>query len=334
MRHQYLQFRQLYKSLIRAVLLLLSLGLLGACARIPVLPIGDAQLPEHVELASVPFYPQQAYQCGPAALATMLVHRKIGVTPEQLVEQVYIPERKGSLQVEMVAAARAHELVVYPLAPNLEAVLAEVAAGNPVLVLQNLGFDRLPQWHFAVVIGYDLSSQSVILRSGTTRRWEGSFRSFIRSWAKGDRWAVVMVEPTDIPATAEEGSWLTAASDLEQTGHIESARRAYEAATRRWAGHLSWFALGNVEYVLGDKQFAERALRRSVAQESGFAAAWFNLSQILAEQGCATQAYEARQCAARLKPNDSRFRGHPSVVGSSEGPACYKLPQCLPTTER
>src|SRR5690606_40172617 len=88
--------------------------------------------------------------CSSDLLATMLNQRGIDTAPEQLVERVYLPERKGSLQVEMVAAARAHGLLVYPLQPKLETLLTEVAAGNPVLVLQNLAFDRWPQWHFAV----------------------------------------------------------------------------------------------------------------------------------------------------------------------------------------
>ena len=32
--------------------------------------------------------------------------------------------------VEMVAAARAHDMLAYPLPPRLDAVLAEVAAGT------------------------------------------------------------------------------------------------------------------------------------------------------------------------------------------------------------
>ena len=77
-------------------------------------------LPEKVELTQVPFFPQEEYQCGPAALATALASFGVKVTPEELVPQVYIPERKGSLQVEMLAAARRHGLVSYQLAPRLK----------------------------------------------------------------------------------------------------------------------------------------------------------------------------------------------------------------------
>ena len=95
-------------------------------------------LPEQVELAT-PFFPQEEYQCGPAALATALVSAGAQTTPEALVPQVYVPERKGSFQVEMLAAARRHGMVSYALAPKFEDLLREIAAGTPVIVLQNLG---------------------------------------------------------------------------------------------------------------------------------------------------------------------------------------------------
>ncbi|HCJ28395.1 MAG TPA: hypothetical protein DHV63_03670 [Pseudomonas sp.] len=313
--------------MIRRLALLIAIVLLGGCARTPIVPVGSAGLPERVELDAVPFFPQEDYQCGPAALAMMLTHRGIDTGPEQLVKRVYLPQRKGSLQVEMVAAARAHDLLVYPLEPRLEAVLSEVAAGNPVLVLQNLAFDRWPQWHFAVVVGYDLTAQTLVLRSGTTRRWTGSFRQFERSWAKGNRWAVVTVGPDQLPRTAKETVWLKAANDLEQTDHQNAALRGYETAAERWSSGLSWFVLANARYAQGDKRAAERALRNSVQRDESFAAGWFNLSQVLAERGCQAQSTAAHACAVQLAPEDERFKAElPSGIG--EAGACEAPPPC------
>ena len=308
------------------LLLLAAVGLFGGCAKTAILPVDRADIPEQVELVDVPFFPQQDYQCGPAALATLLNQRGMDADPDKLVDQVYIPARKGSLQVEMVAAARAHGLLVYPLQPRLESLLTEVAAGNPVLVLQNLAFDRWPQWHFAVVVGYDLASQQVILRSGTTERHIEGFRSFLRSWHKGSRWAVLALPADQLPDQAEETRWLQAASDLEQTGQTQAATTAYETAASHWHSGLSWFALANSRYASGDRQGAEEAMRTSIGRDPSFAPGWFNLSQILAERSCRNEAAQALHCARQLSPDDERFAGElPAGVEMGECPA---LPVC------
>src|SRR5262249_3927250 len=98
-----------------------------------------AGLPERAEMTQVPFFPQEDYQCGPAALATNLAYLGRKLTPDDLVDEVYLPQRRGSLQVEMLAAARRRGAVSYQLAPRFEDLLREVGAGNPVIVLQDYG---------------------------------------------------------------------------------------------------------------------------------------------------------------------------------------------------
>jgi len=142
----------------RAALTCCLLGclLLGGCSAVSPLPDDDARLdtlPSHAEIGSLPYFPQQEDQCGPAALATVLAYRGIEVTPEALRPQVYLPGKGGTLAIELVAGARRYGMLAYPLNPSLTALLTELDAGNPVLVMQNLRFDWWPQWHFAVAIG-------------------------------------------------------------------------------------------------------------------------------------------------------------------------------------
>ena len=57
-------------------------------------------LPERVELAEVPFFAQSEYQCGPAALATLLVNSGVKTTPEALVPQAMADAfRSGNLGI-------------------------------------------------------------------------------------------------------------------------------------------------------------------------------------------------------------------------------------------
>lgn len=316
-------------ALRRKLLAIVTLMLLAGCAgRQYPLPSQSQRLPEQVELPDTPFFPQEAYQCGPAALATMLVQRGVRTSPQALVPQVYLPGREGSLKVELVAAARQQGLLVYPLAPNLDALLAQVAAGHPVLVMQNLGLDWYPQWHFAVVVGYDRMRQHLVLRSATYKRLITDFASFDRSWARAEHWAVLTLPPQRLPAEAELSRWLQAASDLEQTGQHEAAQRAYRTAQAHWPDEaLPGFALANLRYAAGDLSGAESALRDSLGRQQDFAIGWFNLSEVLNERGCPVQARAARRCAQQLAPNDQRLRA-PLAAGGVQASSCAAPPTC------
>jgi len=302
------------RSLAGAVffLLLVPALFLSGCATAPqskqLSRDTPSDLPAQVELTHVPFFPQEDYQCGPAALATLLVHQGIQIGPDALVSEVYLPERQGSLQTEMLASARSRELLAYTLAPQLEDVLREVAAGNPVLVFQNLGVNFAPYWHYAVVIGYDLPAREIVLRSGTIERHVNSFSRFERTWRRGGRWAFVTVPPDSPPVTAEALPWLRAANALENTGRTGTATTAYETATRRWPEHpVSWIGLGNLHYGQGNLEAAEDAFRELTQRQPEAHAGWNNLAHVLKARGCGEQARAAAHCAVGLAPDNVQY---------------------------
>ena len=106
----------------------------------------------------MPFFPQTEYQCGPAALATVLAHAGANVDAEGLVREVYVEGLRGSLQPELLGATRRHGFIPYVLEREASALVAELAGNRPVLVLQNLGVDRVPVWHYAVVVGIEATT--------------------------------------------------------------------------------------------------------------------------------------------------------------------------------
>ena len=162
-----------------------ALGLAG-CATPQLQALIVAGLPQRAELDAVPFHAQADFQCGPAALAMALGAAGKPIEPEALRPQVYLPGRQGSLQVDMLAAARRNGFVAVELKSSLSDLLAEIAAGSPVVVLQNLALDWYPVWHYAVAIGYDLDANSITLRSGTERRNEMPLRGFFFACCLGD----------------------------------------------------------------------------------------------------------------------------------------------------
>jgi tetratricopeptide (TPR) repeat protein len=287
------------------------MGLAG-CAPPQLAALRDgssAVLPARVELDRVPFFPQEEYQCGPAALATALVHAGIATTPDALAPQVFLPGREGSLQAEMLAAARRHGRVAYRLAPRLEDVLLEVSDGAPVIVLQNLALGFAPLWHYAVVVGYDLPREEIILRSGTTRRAVMTLATFERTWARGGHWAMLAPGPERLPATASEDPYVVAVAALERVAPA-AARRAYTTALARWPGSLSArIGQGNAAYALRDLPGAEAAYREATRLHPQAADAWNNLAQTLLELRQLDEALAAAERAVSIGgPRLSRYQ--------------------------
>lgn len=285
-------------------LLVLPLVMLAGCAtpQTDRLIESAAAFPRPVELTTVPFFPQETHQCGPAALATVLNNGSgLNITPEELTPQVYLPERQGSLQFELLAAARRHGRIPYVLRPQLEALTTEVASGHPVLVLQNLGVSAVPFWHYAVVVGFDLTRAEVVLRSGRESRHITSLRTFEHTWRRGDYWAVVVLPPDTLPQTAEELPYLQSVLALEKLKRWQDAAIAYRTALTRWPKSLgAHMGLGNSRYALGDLRGAEDAFRAATRAHPDAAVTFNNLAQVLADQKRWREAGQAARKAVEI----------------------------------
>jgi len=277
-----------------------------------------ATLPPQIELATVPFFPQEEYQCGPAALATALVYGGVATSPAALVPQVYLPGREGSLQTEMLAATRRHDRLAYRLAPSLEDLLLEVAAGNPVIVLQNLSFAFAPVWHYAVVIGYDREREEIILRSGTTRRLVMTLSTFERIWARAAHWAMVALPPRQLPETAIEANYVAAAAALERVS-AAGARQAYAAALEKWPANLAArIGAGNAAYALKDLAAAAISYHQATLDHPLAGDAWNNLAQVQFELGHRNEAMLAAQRAVALGgPRIADYRDTLKAIAAS-----------------
>lgn len=284
----------------RGTFLLLSV-LLAGCATTHAsrAPQTSRDLPPRVELGDVPFFAQEAYQCGPASLAMALAWSGVPVRPEDLVAWVYSPARQGSLPTDMISAARRHGRVAYPIS-TMQDVLAELAAGNPIIVLQDLGLWR-PRWHFAVAIGYDLAREEVVLHSGTESRQVLSFSHFERTWTRNGRWGLLVLPAGRLPATAKEQSFLEAVIGVERARQWEAAIQGYRAAHERWPGSLgALIGLGNSRHASGDLAGAEQAFLVATQVHPDAPVAFNNLAHVLAELGRRDEALAAARQAVAL----------------------------------
>ena len=240
-----------------------------------------------IELADTPFHSQVTDQCGPAALATILNVVDVDVGPEELRSRIYIPERQGSLQLELLATTRHYRRIPYSITPNVTALLEELQSGRPVLILQNLGAKRFPIWHYAVVVGYLPEDKEFVLRSGDKKRHLMGSRSFLRAWNRANYWGIVALRPDELPANAVAEKYLRSVAAIESVGDAVTAVSAYRTATNYWPQNgLAWLGLGNSSYTNGKLDTARNAYQTLLEIEPDNAIALNNLSQVYADQRC------------------------------------------------
>jgi hypothetical protein len=239
----------------------------------------------------------------------MLAYRGLSVTAKSLRGKIYIPGKEGSLTTEIVARTRQYQLLPYVLSPSLPDILMEVTAGNPVLVMQNLGFDWFPRWHFSIVTGFDRDKEIVIQRSGNEKALETPFQLFEKTWQRADRWALVITSPDKLPKTAQQSTFIQAALELELVGQTEAAREAYLAARNRWPNAaMAIFGAGNTSYQLKEFAQAARLYGEYVTQTPDSASGWNNLAHSLMQLECPDESIEAIRCALSIDPTNPEYR--------------------------
>lgn len=235
-----------------------------------------------VELTSTSFHPQTQYQCGPAALATILESSGLDLSADDLSREVYLPGREGTLQLEIISAVRRHGRVPYQPDGTLQSLVDQLNQGLPVLVLLNLGLDILPAWHYAVVIGYQPASDIVILRSGTDHRLEMPGRRFEAAWDKSERWSLLALQPGQLPASVDIERYLDALIAIEETGNWQTAEAGYRAVLAYSPDNtLALFGLANALRAHGQLESAVQVYQNLLSQNPGHLPARNNLADTL-----------------------------------------------------
>ena len=303
----------------RAAALLLLVLAAGCATRTPAPPLIDYP----VELTGVPFHSQTTDQCGPAALATILQWSGRPVSPDTIREQIYVPGRRGSLQLELLGASRSAGRLPVRVHESPEALVRLLERGRPVLVLQNLGVALIPVWHYAVVVGYLPESDQFVLRSGTDHRRLVSRTRFEQSWRRADHWGIALFDPAEAVSGVAMLDYLEEAAAFESLGRLDVALKAYQRAVAAWPeAPLPGIALGNVLLALGRLESAVEAYTRSLSIDPENLVARNNLADTLAGLGCRERALaviDAAPGTATRDPLQAQLAKTRSEIQVAEG---------------
>jgi tetratricopeptide (TPR) repeat protein len=262
--------------------------LLNGCASFLPLPPWSSEdfEPLGTKIATVPFYDQQGENdCGPAALAMVLNWSDVSTDPDMLSPMLLSPEEKGTLQLSMIAGARRFGRVAYTLSQP-EDLYPELAAGHPVIALQNLGFSWWPKWHYSTVVGYDLPNRQLILHSGSQIFKKTSIGVFNSTWKSSNYWGLLVLPPSELPATATESRYISSVANLEQAGHWQSAAIAYKASLKKWPDSIAArIGLSNTYCAMQDFDSAEDILRNALEINPSDGVVLNNLAHVLWKKG-------------------------------------------------
>ena len=300
----------LQQTSLRAGLLFL-LVLLTACQTPPQTRQLQSSPPDIARqhlIAQVPFYPQQDYFCGPTTLAEVAGFYGLNTSPEAIAPNTFIPGRQGTLQIEMAAATRQLGMLAYvqPRA-TMAQLLSLVAENIPLIVLQNNSIAWLPQWHYAVVIGYDLDRAEVILHTGVTPSHRLNFSTFERTWRRGNYWMLAMLPPDKSSAQLEPFLYTKASQDLLSKGQTGAGLTALESATQRWPDYwLAYFLLAN-HYFTAQPTVAANWFEKGLPAAQHQIAYLNNYALLLSGLGCHSKATALINRAAELAPADSNL---------------------------
>lgn len=278
---------------------------LWGCASHLVLPQPRG---EGIELTQVPFVPQTTDQCGPAALSMALSQSGVQADMDDLRRRVHLPDRRGSLQLELVAASRQFGRIAYTVTDQPRDLFALLSDRQPVVVLQNLGARWLPIWHYAVVVGYQPSTDQFVLRSGVTKRKLMRRSEFSKRWAASDYWGLVIVAPDRIPVSVRPTEFLHAVSGNEALGQWHIARAAYSVATQRWPQNVfAHLGLGNAHLGSGDLDAAIRTYHVVLDLDSNHFPALNNLAYAYADKGDRANSVATIARALAVSSDDSQL---------------------------
>jgi len=139
-------------------------------------------------IPNVPFYPQEAYQCGPAALAGVLNYWGVQVSPSDIAAEIFSAKAKGTLDIDMIFYAERKGLKAVQFKGNLDDLQRNIHSGNPLIVLVDYGFWVYEQNHFMVVVGY--AKGGIIANSGKEKHKFIPLDNFWKTWERAKFWTL------------------------------------------------------------------------------------------------------------------------------------------------
>jgi len=173
----------------KALLAAIAVFLIG-CAGTNQLAKGP--LPGGLLIEGVPFFTQDEYMCGPAALASVIGYYGSGRGMDEVAGEVYSKKIKGTLPMDLLIFAKEKGFEAKYYRGSVEDVRESLKRREPLILFLNLGYDFYPVGHYIVAVGID--EGAVYAHSGTEKEKAFTLGELEKAWSKTG-YSTLLVRP-------------------------------------------------------------------------------------------------------------------------------------------
>ena len=150
------------------------------------------RFPEAVRMHDVGPYLQDAEQCGPFALASLLQYMGIRADAASLARRLYSPGAGGTLTMDLFLEAGRQGLDARQLSGSPDILKKELKDYNPVIALFKYSTLQNTAGHFILVTGYSDRPAGFFLLWGDGKLSWMELKRFDQLWSGADSWMLTV----------------------------------------------------------------------------------------------------------------------------------------------
>ncbi|MCS7163856.1 MAG: C39 family peptidase [Thermodesulfovibrio sp.] len=145
---------------------------------------------EEYIINSVPFFPSNDFQCGPASLAMILNFLGAKITVDEIAKEIYSKEARGTSDFDMILFAQKRGFKVLNYRGSIEDIKEKIKENKPLIVMTDEGYWFYKKYHFMVVLGFD--DKNIIVNSGKKMHEKINIKEFKKKWSKAGYWTLLI----------------------------------------------------------------------------------------------------------------------------------------------
>jgi len=194
-------------------------------------PPSNFESRESFYLEKAPSVDQKSYQCGPAALESVIRYWGGNADADSIGKAIYGPKTRGVLNFTLAQYLKTAGFWTEVHEEQTEQDLKRwLRKGIPPIVMLDTGTLWVRTYHFVVLKGFDDRLNIFYANTGVLETQSIDYAEFGRRWKKAGRWSLITAPPEKVDWELDEAQSIDIALMFEKSGNRAEAERRLESA--------------------------------------------------------------------------------------------------------